>query len=275
LQNAEAVLELVRSRDQGRQLERIVSTRLHAMNGSSSKLAPPVERVVPIPAESNLQRIPSSKRGSDLVCLIIGLPILVPLMAAIAVYIKLVSPGPIFYRQNRVGYREQRFQLLKFRSMRVNADSTVHEDHTTRLFRNNLPLTKIDVEGDTRLIPLGGLLRSSGLDELPQVFNVLRREMSLVGPRPCTLYEHVLLDPAHKARFEVLPGITGLWQVSGKNETTYQQMINLDIDYARNRSVWLDLRIMARTFPVLGRQISQLIVRRWRAARSPNRTSGG
>jgi exopolysaccharide production protein ExoY len=202
---------------------------------------------------------------------ILGVPVLIPLMLAIAAYIKLVSPGPVFYRQVRIGYRERRFQLLKFRSMRVNADSTIHEDHTTRLFKNNLPLTKIDAKGDARLILLGGLFRSSGLDELPQVLNVLRGEMSLVGPRPCTRYEYALLDDTQKTRFDVLPGITGLWQVRGKNNTTFRQMIELDSKYARTQSLGLDLSIMARTIPVLGLQVWEQVKRRWPAWRTGHR----
>ena len=241
------------------------------MNGSPNELVQSAEPSAPTTPRPDVWMIPPSKRGSDLACLIIGLPVLIPMMLTIAIYIKLVSRGPVFYRQERIGYRECRFQLLKFRSMRVNADSSVHEDHTTRLFRNNLPLTKIDVEGDTRLILCGGLLRSSGLDELPQVFNILRREMSLVGPRPCTTYEYALLDASHKQRFDVLPGITGLWQVNGKNQTTFQQMIDLDSTYARTRSVWLDLKIMARTIPVLWHQVRDLIRRRWPAWRAGHR----
>ena len=126
-------------------------------------------------------------------------------------------------------------------------------------------------QGDGRLILLGGLFRSSGLDELPQVLNVLRGEMSLIGPRPCTLYEHALLDASHKTRFNVLPGITGLWQVSGKNTTTFRQMIELDSTYARTQSLWLDLRILARTFPVIGHQVWQQVKRRWPAWRSGHR----
>lgn len=246
----------------GGSLPKTDATRQTTMSRPPSDLARPVDPSVSAAGHPEPTGIPATKRAVDLLCVLIALPLLIPLMLLIAAYIKLVSPGPVFYRQYRIGYRERWFQLLKFRSMRVNADSTVHEDHTTRLFKNNLPLTKMDAAGDARLILLGGLFRSSGLDELPQVLNVLRGEMSLVGPRPCTKYEYALLDPPHKERFNVLPGITGLWQVSGKNSTTFRQMMDLDSQYARTRSLWLDLRIMARTVPVLGRQICELLKRR-------------
>jgi len=181
-----------------------------------------------------------------------------PVMLFIAAYIKLLSRGPVFFRQNRIGYLARHFEMLKFRSMHVNADPSVHEDHTTKLLLNNLPLTKMDAQGDPRLIPFGRLLRSSGLDELPQLLNVLRGDMSLVGPRPCTDYELAILAPEHQGRFAVLPGLTGLWQVSGKNRTTFLEMIDLDLRYAKERSIWLDLKIMARTIPVLAGQIAEM-----------------
>jgi lipopolysaccharide/colanic/teichoic acid biosynthesis glycosyltransferase len=261
---------MVGSRDHLRQLGRIVSAPLSTMVRSSSESALPDHPSLPANDRLQSSKIPLSKRVADIGCVLLALPALIPLMLAIAIYIKIVSPGPVFYHQQRVGYRERRFQLLKFRSMHLNADSSVHEDHTTRLYRNNLPLTKIDAE-DTRLILCGGLLRSSGLDELPQVLNVIRGEMSLVGPRPCTNYEYALFDRSNKARFNVLPGITGLWQVSGKNTTTFQQMIELDSTYARDCSFSLDLKIIVRTLPVLCRQVRELIRKRWPVWRSGHR----
>jgi lipopolysaccharide/colanic/teichoic acid biosynthesis glycosyltransferase len=109
----------------------------------------------------------------------------------------------------------------------------------------------MDARGDARLIPGGRLIRASGLDELPQIVNVLRGEMSLVGPRPCMSYEYEKYTARQRGRFDALPGLTGLWQVSGKNRTTFDEMIRLDIQYAQNKSLLLDLRIMLRTFPAL------------------------
>jgi lipopolysaccharide/colanic/teichoic acid biosynthesis glycosyltransferase len=119
-------------------------------------------------------------------------------------------------------------------------------------------MTKIDTQGDPRVIKFGNILRSSGLDELPQLINVIKGEMSLVGPRPCTPYEYEQFQPWHKQRFRTLPGLTGLWQVSGKNRTTFNAMINLDIKYATSWSVGLDIKIMFRTFPVLLSQVKEL-----------------
>jgi exopolysaccharide production protein ExoY len=121
-----------------------------------------------------------------------------------------------------------------------------------------VPMTKMDVKGDPRIIPFGSILRSSGLDELPQLINVLKGEMSLVGPRPCTEYEFEQFQPWHKQRFRALPGLTGLWQVSGKNKTTFNEMINLDIYYANHATFWFDLKIMCKTIPVLFGQVKEM-----------------
>jgi lipopolysaccharide/colanic/teichoic acid biosynthesis glycosyltransferase len=118
-------------------------------------------------------------------------------------------------------------------------------------------MTKMDNFGDPRLIPLGFLLRASGLDELPQLINVLRGEMSLVGPRPCLPYEFDVYLPWQKQRLDTLPGLTGLWQVSGKNKTTFSEMVRLDISYARNSSFWLDVRIIAGTVSALVTQVRE------------------
>ncbi len=211
--------------------------------------------------------IPLAKRLLDWVVICAGSPLLLLAMLLIALYIKLVSRGPVFFRQHRIGHRERHFEMLKFRSMHVNADPSLHEDHTTMLLLNNLPLTKMDAQGDRRLIPLGWLLRSSGLDELPQILNILRGDMSLVGPRPCTDYELERLAPEHRGRFAVLPGMTGLWQVSGKNRTTYPEMIALDERYARDWAIGLDLKIIVRTLPVLIGQIIEMLQSRFQKAK--------
>jgi lipopolysaccharide/colanic/teichoic acid biosynthesis glycosyltransferase len=203
-------------------------------------------------------RVPVAKRILDITCLILAFPTLLPLFAAIAALIKIVSPGPVFFRQERVGFMGQKFLLYKFRTMKVNAETQTHQEHLKDLIKSDVPMTKIDSQGDPRVIKFGGILRSSGLDELPQLINVLKGEMSLVGPRPCTQYEYEQFQPWHKQRFRALPGLTGLWQVSGKNRTTFNAMINLDIKYATNWSVWLDLKIMLRTFPVLMAQVREL-----------------
>ena len=195
--------------------------------------------------------LPAWKRFLDIVCILLASPILIPLAAFIALSIKLVSPGPVLFKQERVGLFGRHFECLKFRTMRVGADVSTHQGHLSDLMAANRPMTKLDAEGDPRVIPGGLLLRATGLDELPQIINILRREMSLVGPRPCVPYEYERYSARHKTRFNTVPGLTGLWQVSGKNRTTFEEMIDLDIHYAENKSLWLDLKIIFKTIPAI------------------------
>jgi len=169
--------------------------------------------------------------------------------------VRLTSPGPIFYRQERVGYRRTPFMLFKFRTMYVNAETRAHEEYFADLMRSECPMTKLDAVGDIRLIPGGRFLRASGLDELPQIFNVLCGEMSLVGPRPCLPAEFERYQPSEQQRVNALPGLTGYWQVNGKNNTTFKEMIAMDLFYIRNKSIWLDLTIMFRTIPTLIKEV--------------------
>ena len=205
--------------------------------------------------------VPRWKRVLDLLCIAAALPLVLPLGILIAVMIKLVSPGPVFFMQERIGLCGRRFTCLKFRTMKVGANSEIHRGHLLELMTANQPMTKLDAAGDRRLIPGGLALRSLGLDELPQLINVWRGEMSLVGPRPSIPYEYEKFQPRHLRRFETLPGLTGLWQVSGKNKTTFEQMINFDLQYAERKSLLLDLKILARTIPVLLAQAYDLKVR--------------
>jgi exopolysaccharide production protein ExoY len=192
----------------------------------------------------------------DTLFIFLALPLVLPLGILIAFAIKCVSRGPVFFKQERIGYLGNSFTIYKFRSMRTNAEVRTHQSHTTELIRkSDIPMVKMD-KADSRVIPGGTLLRASGLDELPQLINVLRGDMSLVGPRPCVPYEYEQYLPWQKERFNVAPGLTGLWQVSGKNETTFNEMINLDICYGKNSSPWLDLKIILKTIPALFRQFS-------------------
>jgi lipopolysaccharide/colanic/teichoic acid biosynthesis glycosyltransferase len=206
--------------------------------------------------------IPRWKRLFDAVVVVAALPVIVPVMLLIALYIKVVSRGPVLFRQERVGYYGQPFTLFKFRTMRVNAPTVHHENYLKELMSSSQPMTKMDAKGDDRLIRGGGVLRAMGLDELPQLINVLRGEMSLVGPRPCTFYEYQDYSPWHSRRLEALPGLTGLWQVSGKNDLSFEEMIRLDIRYAKESSVWLDAKIILRTFPVVFSQLRKAVARR-------------
>jgi lipopolysaccharide/colanic/teichoic acid biosynthesis glycosyltransferase len=142
--------------------------------------------------------------------------------------------------------------------MSVGANAGVHQDHLARLMTSNSPMMKLDSAGDPRLIPGGLLLRSLGLDELPQIINIFQAEMSLVGPRPCLPYEYDRYLPHHRQRFNTLPGLTGLWQISGKNRTTFEEMMDLDIRYAANKSLVLDLKIIATTVPAIIGQVNDL-----------------
>lgn len=199
---------------------------------------------------SRPEALPTWKRFLDVCLVLISLPVTVPLGVVIAAFIKWVSPGPAFFRQHRVGAFGKPFMCLKFRTMKVNADTTVHETHLRALIKSNRPTNKLDFV-DSRLIFGGMILRALGLDELPQLINILRGEMSLVGPRPCTPYEFELFSARHKKRCDAAPGLTGLWQVSGKNRTTFEQQMDLDLYYVDHKSLWMDLKIIAMTVPAI------------------------
>lgn len=203
------------------------------------------------PPTGGSEGVPLWKRVLDVTCILIAIPLLFPLMAVIALMVKLGSRGPILFKQERVGLRGTRFTCLKFRTMFVGADSAVHQGHWNDLIVSNRPMEKMDARGDPRLIPFGRILRETALDELPQIINVLWGEMSLVGPRPCIPYEYEKYLPWQKERFNTLPGLTGLWQVSGKNKTTFTEMMHLDIDYVRRKSLWMDIWIVLMTIPAL------------------------
>jgi len=195
--------------------------------------------------------VPRWQRVLDVALVLRAGPLLLPLMLCIAVLIWVVSDGPILFRQERVGLRGRRFMCFKFRTMNAGTDVSIHRGHLDSLIGSDQPMVKMDLKGDPRIIPFGIPLRSSGLDELPQIINILRGEMSLVGPRPCVSYEFEKYLPWQKERFDTLPGLTGLWQVSGKNRTTFDEMIQFDIEYAREKSVAMDLMIIAKTIPAL------------------------
>jgi lipopolysaccharide/colanic/teichoic acid biosynthesis glycosyltransferase len=171
---------------------------------------------------------------------------------------KIVSPGPIFYHQKRVGLGGKQFSIWKFRTMRVTAETQGHERYVEDLIRTNCVMTKLDTRGDPRLAPFGRILRASGLDELPQIFNVLCGDMSLVGPRPCLPNEFANYEPWQRERVNALPGLTGLWQVSGKNKTTFNEMIRMDLTYLDKMSLLLDLRIMFKTAAAITQQVIEL-----------------
>jgi lipopolysaccharide/colanic/teichoic acid biosynthesis glycosyltransferase len=205
--------------------------------------------------------IPKWKRALDVTLILIAIPFLIPIAALIYVFVKIFSPGPAFFRQQRVGHMSRRFMCLKFRTMKVNADTGVHQEHLKQLMTSNQLTQKLDCAGDKRLI-FGGLwLRSAGVDELPQLFNVLCGDMSLVGPRPCTPFEFELFSERYKKRCGTPPGLTGLWQVSGKNKTTFEEMVDLDLKYVQEKSLLLDLKIIALTVPAILKLIWEMKIR--------------
>jgi lipopolysaccharide/colanic/teichoic acid biosynthesis glycosyltransferase len=240
---------------------------------SSSQGKPPI-------LSQTQKGLPWWKRVIDIACCIAALPLLITCSLVLGLVTKLLAPGPLLFRQERVGYMGRRFKIYKFRSMYVNADTRGHQDHFKNLVGTNAPMVKLDATGDARLIPGARLLRASGLDELPQIINVLRGEMSIVGPRPCIPTEAELYQPWQRERFTTQPGLTGLWQVSGKNRTTFDEMIRLDIRYARTKSFLMDIKIILLTPAALVVQVYDTKTGRRSAAVSPytavpfpNRTS--
>ncbi len=203
------------------------------------------------PSMGGAIQLPWWKRAVDLAGSLAAMPLLGIVALAGAAVMRLASPGPVLFRQERIGYRGRRFVCYKFRTMRCDASTELHRTHCDYLIQSNAPMVKMDARGDSRLIPGAWLVRALGLDELPQIINVLRGDMSLVGPRPCVPYEYAQYQPWQRERFDAVPGLTGLWQVSGKNRTTFSEMVRLDIEYARHVSWWLDLKIVVLTIPAL------------------------
>jgi exopolysaccharide biosynthesis polyprenyl glycosylphosphotransferase len=198
------------------------------------------------------------KRSVDLLGALAAIGVTAPLWAVLAYLIKRESRGPVFYKQERVGMDGKVFSMIKFRSMRPDADRGEHVERHIEAMRRNIagevegeaPLYG-KVENDHRITRIGEWMRRFSVDELPQMLNVLRGEMSLIGPRPPIPYEVEIYEDWHRSRFHVKPGITGLWQVSGRNRLPFEQMVQLDVYYIENWSLWLDIKILLRTIPVV------------------------
>ncbi|MBS1912138.1 MAG: sugar transferase [Bacteroidetes bacterium] len=193
----------------------------------------------------------SAKRILDIVGSAVLLALLSPLLLVIAVAVKLGSEGPVFYRSRVIGKNGHEFTWFKFRTMVVNRSDELHRDHVEQIIRGNSATIKI--QNDPRITPIGAVLRRYSLDELPQLINVFRGEMSLIGPRPCLPYEYEQFDQWHRKRFDITPGITGLWQVLGRNraDVTFNDSIILDLYYIQNQSLWLDFKILLKTIPIV------------------------
>jgi exopolysaccharide biosynthesis polyprenyl glycosylphosphotransferase len=195
------------------------------------------------------------KRIFDLVVGSIILVLVSPLLLVVAILIRLDSPGPVIYKQPRVGKNGRIFTMFKFRSMRPDSDISIHKNHVTRLIQQNLNPEQlsgnkngnIKLEDDPRITRVGRFIRKHSIDEVPQLFNVLRGEMSLVGPRPDVPYAVELYKDWHKRRFECLPGMTGWWQVKGHNRVSYDEMMRMDIYYIEHMSLWMDIKILFLT----------------------------
>lgn len=201
-----------------------------------------------VPALSDFQTL---KRGMDIVLSAILLILLLPVFALIAAIVRLSSPGPVLFRQMRVGHLMMPFTMCKFRTMYATADHQVHHDYVSWFITASDQTQKPPVfklTNDTRITPIGRFLRRTSLDELPQLWNVLIGDMSLVGPRPPLPYELQQYKPWHRGRvLEAKPGMTGLWQVVGRSRTTFDEMVRLDLRYARTMSLWSDIKILLAT----------------------------
>jgi lipopolysaccharide/colanic/teichoic acid biosynthesis glycosyltransferase len=228
-----------------------------------------------------------AKRALDILVSAVLLALLAVPFLVLGMLIRLTSPGPVIYRHHRVGKGGRIFTMFKLRSMRLGADQDLHRQAYARFMRGHAGNGKVDADSlaelppessrfpraklakppagrglrarvrawltpdDPRITWIGNVIRRLSIDELPQLFNVLRGEMSLVGPRPPIPYEVRLYSPRHLRRLEVTPGVTGLWQVCGRGQVPFDQMVDLDIIYIAYRSFWLDLRLLARTLPAV------------------------
>jgi lipopolysaccharide/colanic/teichoic acid biosynthesis glycosyltransferase len=200
------------------------------------------------------------KRPMDIVGAALALLVFSPLMLLIAIAVKLTSPGPIIFRQTRLGKGGVPFVFYKFRSMRVNGDDRIHREYVAKLIKGEHdkvnqqdaadPMYKI--KADPRVTPVGRFIRKTSIDELPQLFNVLKGEMSLIGPRPPLPYEAESYQSWHLRRvLDIRPGITGLWQVEGRSKVSFDEMVRMDLRYVRGCSLGLDLRILVKTILVV------------------------
>jgi lipopolysaccharide/colanic/teichoic acid biosynthesis glycosyltransferase len=192
------------------------------------------------------------KRALDILGSMLAILFCLPLFLAIAALVKLSSPGPVLFRQKRLGQYGRLFTFLKFRTMYTDNDPAIHREYVARLIAGDQDAGHgcgvYKLRNDPRVTPLGRFLRKTSLDELPQFFNVLCNQMSLVGPRPPVPYEYERYQMWHRRRvLEMKPGLTGLWQVDGRSRTTFEEMVRLDLRYAGRRSLWMDLRILLLT----------------------------
>lgn len=187
------------------------------------------------------------KRTIDIACSLFGLLVLSPVLIIVSILIKLESDGPIIFSQDRIGYKGKEFKMYKFRSMVVNAE----ELKKKLAEQNEMSGPMFKMKNDPRVTKVGKFIRKTSIDELPQLINILKGEMSLVGPRPSLPKEVKEFEPWMMERLEVKPGLTCYWQVSGRNDIDFEDWMKLDIKYVRERSFWLDMKLIFKTFFVL------------------------
>ena len=225
---------------------------------STAKEGPKQKTALPVAMKKKEdQRLCTTKRLIDVIGSVIAIVVLAPVLAGIAVWVKMSSNGPVLFRQERVGLGGKTFMLLKFRSMYTENDPTIHKEFVKNFISggkngNSTAGASSDgtykIKGDPRVTPVGRILRKTSLDELPQFMNVVKGDMSLVGPRPPIIYEYEDYDLWHRRRVtDMKPGITGLWQVTGRSVTTFDEMVRTDIKYIREWSLWLDIKIILKT----------------------------
>jgi len=210
--------------------------------------------------------MPTWKRMMDILGSTLGLLMLSPLFLIAGLVIKAVSKGPVFFKQERVGYQGRIFRLWKFRTYEVDADTSQHQQYMSSLIgaaqqgndTSDSPMTKLD--NAPGIIPFGNVIRKTCIDELPQLINVFLGEMSLIGPRPPVIYEAEQYADWHKQRLDAVPGMTGLWQVSGKNRLTFDEMVRLDIRYSKMKSFWLDVMVLLKTPLAIVSQITDSLL---------------
>ena len=218
--------------------------------GFGVPLTVPAQALPPVSRSDDAAALawPVAKRTLDVVLALVALIVFAPVMVVIAALIKLDSRGPVLFRQQRYGFRQETFTVFKFRTMVSDAPEDAHRRYIAELAAaggNGTGLKKL--AADPRITRVGVFLRKSSLDELPQLINVLAGRMSLVGPRPAIEYELEHYDYAHYARFDVKPGLTGLWQVSGRSKLGFTEMLELDAEYARSVGPLTDAKILLRT----------------------------
>ena len=237
----------------------VITTHLFPENGSRDAGEPVADtRFYPDLTKGDNKRRASQaiKRAIDVAGSAALLALLSPLFAVIAILIKLTSKGPVVFRQERLGQFGSHFQCLKFRTMYANNDPKIHQEYVQRFINGHADSEHKEsgkpavykIKNDSRVTSIGRLLRKTSLDELPQFLNVLMGDMSLVGPRPSLPYEFEIYDIWHRRRvLEVKPGVTGLWQVSGRSRTCFDDMVRLDLRYSQSWSIWLDVKILLQT----------------------------